>query len=64
MVLKAEFYCTNINLPYLKTMSNEKIWGVFADDNVFGSDHVKCVSTKIASYLMAIVKNQEFPITN
>ena len=46
-------------------MSNEKIWGVFADDNMLGSDHVKYVSTKIASYLMASVKNQEiFPITN
>ena len=55
---------TNIDLQYmnevLKTTPYDKILGVFVDDSITWSDHVKYISKKIASYIWLLSKTKHF----
>ena len=55
---------TNLNLQYidetLKMISNDKILGVFVDNNLMCSDHVKHISKKISSYIWLFSKIKHF----
>ena len=55
---------TNLNLQYidetLKMISNDKILGVFVDNNLMWSDHVKHISKKISSYIWLLSKINHF----
>ena len=54
----------NLNLNYseesLKVVSNDKILGVFVDDNLVWSDHVRHVCKKISSYIWLLSKIKYF----
>ena len=54
----------NLNLNYreesLKMVSNDKILGVFVDDNLVWSDHVKHICKKISSYIWLLSKIKYF----
>ena len=55
---------TNLNLKYmdesLKTISNDKILGVFVDNNLIWSDHVKHICKKISTYIWLLSKIKYF----
>lgn len=55
---------TNLNLLYmdeaLKMISNDKILGVFVDNNLQWSDHVKHISKKISSYIWLLSKIKHY----
>ena len=54
----------NLNLNYseesLKVVSNDKILGVFVDDNLVWSDHVRHICKKISSYIWLLSKIKYF----
>ena len=54
----------NDNLKFdnetLDTVSNDKIWGVFVDNNLTWSDHIKHLTKKIASSIWLLSKIKKF----
>ena len=55
---------SNLHLKYsdesLKMISNDKILGVFVDNNLIWSDHVKHICKKISSYIWLLSKMKYF----
>ena len=55
---------TSLNLKYmdetLKMISNDKILGIFVDNNLLWSDHVKHICKKISSYIWLLSKIKYF----
>ena len=55
---------TSFNLKYmdetLKMISNDKILGVFVDENLTWPDHVKHICKKVSSYIWLLSKIKHF----